>query len=164
MSFRIYRLARKRRGGRVCASGFAQTIILAERARRRNPLKGLGIEHLLRPARYGFASTYERRQQSCHSRLRVSPTANAFRLQSERRNSRSASFSLDLSLSNFSVTSRASPRWRRMASRSVVEAPSCISLECSRTPQSGAVRILLAVISNDGMERFFQVIEYILLP
>ena len=38
------------------------------------PLDRLGIERLLRLARHGFASTYEKRQQSCHSRLRVNRT------------------------------------------------------------------------------------------
>src|SRR2546428_2908710 len=79
-------------------------------------------------------------------------------LHRERRNSRSASFSLGLSFWNFSVTCSASPRCRRMASRSVTEAPSCISLECKRTPHKGAVRILLAVLSYAGIERFLQVI------
>src|SRR5260370_18358868 len=79
----------------------------------------------------------------------------------ERRNSRRASFWSGFSFSNFSVTRAASPPWRRMASRRVTEAPSCMRRECRRTPQSGAVRILFAVLLNSVMERVVQVFWYI---
>src|SRR5882672_6465894 len=85
-------------------------------------------------------------------------------IYSERRNSRRASFSPGLSFLNFSVTCAASPPWRRMASRSVTELPSCMRRECRRTPQSGAVRILSAVLLYSETERFLQLIWYMFLP
>src|SRR5467141_4338390 len=85
-------------------------------------------------------------------------------VQSERRNSRSASFSAGFSFLNFLVTLAASPPWRRMASRSVTESPSCMRRECRRTPQSGAVRTLLAALLYSGTERPLQVIVYMFLP
>src|SRR5467141_3518097 len=85
-------------------------------------------------------------------------------VQSERKNSRRASFSAGFSFLNFLVTLAASPRWRRMASKRVTESPSCMRRECRRTPQSGAVRILFAVLLYSGRERFLQLVWYIFWP
>lgn len=56
MSFRIYRLARKGGGRRVRARGFAQTIILAERAREPLRLKPCRFNSL----RYGLKAVHRR--------------------------------------------------------------------------------------------------------
>src|SRR5215472_15195355 len=145
MSFCIYRLAKKNARGRNLEEFLAQTITLAERASSSSSSKA-GTARAAKP-------------NEPHS---LEPTVR--RIYRDRRNSRRASLSRGLSFSNFSVTCSASPLWRRMASSRVTEAPSCIRRECRRTPHSGAVRILLDVLSNAARERFFQVIEYIFLP
>src|SRR5215472_11635729 len=52
MSFRMYRLARKRGNRRGCARAFAQTITLAERARSQRLKKIASVEMRLSPRNY----------------------------------------------------------------------------------------------------------------
>src|SRR5438445_6828753 len=73
------------------------------------------------------------------------------------KNSTIASCSLRDSRWNCRVTRLASPRCRRVASRSVTDAPSCINRVRSRTPHNGAVRTLFAVLRYSFREKLFQV-------
>ena len=66
--------------------------------------------------------------------------------QRDRKNSMTASWSLRDRCSKPCVALLASPRCRRMASRKVVEAPSCINRGRRRTPHKGGVRSLFRVL------------------